>query len=288
MGIEAWTKVSLSLLACMPLRALARTGSWNVQEPRDGMLSTSRNEGNIVANSYRVDYSQLVPGDEPGTYKWETLSSEDPQTVNSLMDSVMSLFNMPFVLFGDESSTPLDVQWSDAEEVSKDPSYMVESMSGEKDMHKLMQMRMGPAMKDCMKHKQMGQGGADGYTYSWESMTDEPVSAKTTWNDIPSADADKMMHSTNGVACLLFALCFLVLAGVGLVTVVNGLLSYCCGGCCGSEEEDAAMREPLLDRQFLVEGTIDAPYVHGSFPSGENAKPVLVNVVTHEPLKPMK
>lgn len=235
-------------------------------------------------DNYRAEYSHLVPGDEPGTYKWETLSTQDPKTVSSLMDSISGLLETPFSFLNDLSFDMSQPAWVDMIDFDNGEINMDTSVSNDADLRKVMQQRVKPAMKDCMKSKQMPSPQMrDRGASTWDWTKGGNVDAAGTWT--PKAEpVEANPHSSSGLACILFALGFLTLAAVGMVSVINCLLSYCCGSCRGaSRDED--MSEPLLDRQFLVEGVTEAPHVHKSMPSTN--KPTLVNVVTYEPLKPI-
>lgn len=236
--------------------------------------------------NYRAEYSHLVPGDEPGTYKWETLSTQDADQVNSLLDSVASLFNAPFSFLNDFPYDLSQPAWVDVIDFENEDLDADAPVTNEVDLRKVMQQRMKPAMKDCMKSKQMAsrQMGNRDTSSNRGWMKAVPVDSAGTWKAEPEP-AKASPHASSGLACIVFALGFLTLAAVGLVSVVNCFLSYCCGSCRGSRENDD-MLEPLMDRQFLVEGVAEAPHVHSSMPSSNTTKPTLVNVVTYEPLKP--
>uniref|UniRef100_A0A7S3XFD0 Uncharacterized protein n=1 Tax=Picocystis salinarum TaxID=88271 RepID=A0A7S3XFD0_9CHLO len=270
-------------LAVMPVLAAARMGTWETLEGGNGEMVITKSQGVGEGDSYRAEYSHLVPGDEPGTYKWETLSTQDPKTVSSLVDSISGLLETPFSFLNDFPSDMSQPAWVDMLDFDYGEMDMDTSVSNDADLRKVMRQRVKPAMKDCMKSKQMpnwrmGDRGAS--TWDWT----KGGNADTADTLAPKAEPVKASpHSSSGLVCILFALGFLTLAAVGMVSVINCLLSYCCGSCRGASR-DEGMSEPLLDRQFLVEGVTEAPHVHKSMPSTN--KPTLVNVVTYEPLKP--
>eukprot|EP00894_Picocystis_sp_ML_P000149 jgi/Pico_ML_1/50666/g1834.t1 len=137
--------------------------------------------------NYRAEYSHLVPGDEPGTYKWETLSTQDADQVNSLLDSVASLFNAPFSFLNDFPYDLSQPAWVDVIDFENEDLDADAPVSNEVDLRKVMQQRMKPAMKDCMKSKQMAsrQMGNRDTSSNRGWMKAVPVDSAGTWKAEP-------------------------------------------------------------------------------------------------------